>query len=297
MSLAASRALASSLALWTWAEACASASAPDQGVEDEAYEPTDEEIAAAEAQIQAMFNTVKAVVGTILAVVLGFYGWTFWTSIKCYFAKEDLKRLQAVNSAAVSTPSKAAATPRSQQDRTDSVPAINRHLRPIGPYRLRGAVVKGFGRGSSELGWPTANLEPVAFKGKIDDSEEGVYIGWAQVINSAVRSRTTGASAGAPAVEPVHKALVSVGWNPAYDNKEKTVEAYLCAEFPQDFYGAELRLLVVGYLRPQVRARAVAAFLVSVASGGLMLEQSVIGGVRQMAHRYPHNNTVGTHIT
>ena len=226
---------------------------------DEAYEPTGEEVAATEAQIRAMFNTIKAVVGTILAVVLGFYGWTFWTSLKCYFAKEDFKRLQAVNAAAAGTASNAATTPRSQpQDSTDRPPVLDRHVRPIGPYRLRGTVVKGFGRGSSELGWPTANLDPIAFQGKIDSSEEGVYIGWAQVLNSPARSRTDAAvatDAGAPVAEPVHKALVSVGWNPAYDNKEKTVEAYLCAKFPRDFYGAELRLLVVGYLRPQVRVR------------------------------------------
>jgi riboflavin kinase len=87
-------------------------------------------------------------------------------------------------------------------------------------------------------------LEPKAFKGKIEESEEGVYIAWAQVIKQ-----------GSPTAvcSPVHKALVSIGWNPAYDNKEKTVEAYICEDFADDFYGAEMRLLIVGYMRPQAK--------------------------------------------
>ena len=73
-----------------------------------------------------------------------------------------------------------------------------------------------------------------------------MYIAWAQVVKPGAKDG---------AAPPVHKALVSVGWNPAYDNEEKTVEAYVCSEFENDFYGDELRLLIVGYVRPQVRRR------------------------------------------
>jgi len=35
----------------------------------------------------------------------------------------------------------------------------------------------------------------------------------------------------------VYKTALSIGWNPQFKNKEKTVEAYLVNEFPEDFYG------------------------------------------------------------
>jgi len=46
---------------------------------------------------------------------------------------------------------------------------------------LTGKVVKGFQRGSKLLGWPTANLDPKAFQGKVDHLEEGVYFGYAKI--------------------------------------------------------------------------------------------------------------------
>ena len=41
------------------------------------------------------------------------------------------------------------------------------------------------------------------------------------------------------------------GWNPYYKNEKRTVESYLCHEFEQDFYGADMRLLVCACIRPQ----------------------------------------------
>eukprot|EP00954_Amorphochlora_amoebiformis_P011199 876679-Amorphochlora_amoeboformis.AAC.1 len=73
-----------------------------------------------------------------------------------------------------------------------------------------GKVVKGFQRGSKLLGWPTANLDPKAFENKIDHLDQGVF-----------------------------KTALSVGWNPHFKNKEKTVEAYLVNEFKEDFYGTK----------------------------------------------------------
>uniref|UniRef100_A0A7S3YUU1 riboflavin kinase n=1 Tax=Lotharella globosa TaxID=91324 RepID=A0A7S3YUU1_9EUKA len=100
---------------------------------------------------------------------------------------------------------------------------------------LRGKVVKGFQRGSKLLGWPTANLDPAAFKGKIDDLSEGVYYGFAKLESD----------------QKVYKTALSIGWNPQFQNKEKTVEAYLVNEFAEDFYGEEMRLMICGYTRPQ----------------------------------------------
>eukprot|EP00283_Hemiselmis_rufescens_P008228 CAMPEP_0173425630 /NCGR_PEP_ID=MMETSP1357-20121228/5304_1 /TAXON_ID=77926 /ORGANISM="Hemiselmis rufescens, Strain PCC563" /LENGTH=73 /DNA_ID=CAMNT_0014389119 /DNA_START=23 /DNA_END=241 /DNA_ORIENTATION=- len=46
--------------------------------------------------------------------------------------------------------------------------------------------------------------------------------------------------------------VTSVGWNPYFANKTKTVEPHLLHEFHQDFYGAEIRIVMTGYLRPEL---------------------------------------------
>jgi len=121
---------------------------------------------------------------------------------------------------------------------------VERVCRPIGPFRLTGKVVQGFQRGSKQLGWPTANLDPSAFEHSLDDNEEGVYVGWATVDDDRLDA--------AARYPVVHKAVLSIGWNPFYQNKQRTLEAYLCHDFGRDFYGGSMRLLVCAFLRPQV---------------------------------------------
>ena len=62
-----------------------------------------------------------------------------------------------------------------------STSAVTRVIEAVGPHRLVGAVVAGFKRGSKQLGWPTANLDPKVFEHRFDDSTEGVYVGWAAI--------------------------------------------------------------------------------------------------------------------
>ena len=101
-----------------------------------------------------------------------------------------------------------------------------------------------------QLGWPTANLDPAAFESTLDSEEEGVYVGWATLEDGQ-------GAALPPAARVVHKAVLSIGWNPTFHNEKRTVEAYLCHEFERDFYGASMRLIVCGYVRPQARAHTV----------------------------------------
>ena len=56
------------------------------------------------------------------------------------------------------------------------------------PHRLVGKVVEGFKRGSKELGWPTANLDPRAFETRLDKETEGVYVGWAKISGQPMQS-------------------------------------------------------------------------------------------------------------
>jgi len=51
---------------------------------------------------------------------------------------------------------------------------------PPFPLRMGGKVVSGFGRGSKELGIPTANI-PVEGVSWIETAESGVYFGWAGI--------------------------------------------------------------------------------------------------------------------
>ncbi|KAJ2954794.1 hypothetical protein O0L34_g3101 [Tuta absoluta] len=100
------------------------------------------------------------------------------------------------------------------------------------PVFLEGEVVKGFGRGSKQLGCPTANYNIEVVRSLPRELEAGVYCGWAQV------------DAG-----PVHKMVTNVGWCPFYQNKEMSVETHVLHKFDQDFYGSHLKIAIVGYLR------------------------------------------------
>ncbi|XP_068661909.1 bifunctional riboflavin kinase/FMN phosphatase isoform X2 [Aristolochia californica] len=105
---------------------------------------------------------------------------------------------------------------------------------PIEPWYIGGPVVKGFGRGSKELGIPTANLSVEAFPDLLAEQACGVYFGWAGL-----------------STRGIYKMVMSVGWNPYYNNVQKTIEPWLLHEFEEDFYGEDLRLVIVGYIRPE----------------------------------------------
>ncbi|KAF7803546.1 bifunctional riboflavin kinase/FMN phosphatase [Senna tora] len=105
---------------------------------------------------------------------------------------------------------------------------------PIDPWCIGGPVIKGFGRGSKVLGIPTANLSTEGYSDLLIEHPSGVYFGWA------------GLSA-----RGVYKMVMSIGWNPYFNNKEKTIEPWLLHDFNEDFYGEELRLVIVGYIRPE----------------------------------------------
>lgn len=46
---------------------------------------------------------------------------------------------------------------------------------------------------------------------------------------------------------------LSIGWNPVYDNPEKTIEVYIMHEFgaDNDFYGEELKVDIKSFLRAE----------------------------------------------
>jgi riboflavin kinase/FMN adenylyltransferase len=101
-------------------------------------------------------------------------------------------------------------------------------------YSVRGPVVFGAGRGH-DLGFPTANIAVAPEKMLPPD---GVY---------AITGRHDGRD---------YPGLVSIGTNPTFDGRQRTVEAWLL-DFNGAMYGEELALRDFRYLREQRRFASV----------------------------------------
>lgn len=148
-------------------------------------------------------------------------------------------------------------------------------------WRIRGIVVAGFGRGSRELGIPTANLDADSLRGTLSQAVTGIYAGWASVGSS-------------PAV---HKMCMSVGWNPVFKNKEKTAEPWILHDFGRDFHGEEIRLLVCAWLRPEAEFVSVQALVEQIHRDAdvtrAALEVEPLSGYRADPFLRPGNGTDG----
>eukprot|EP00123_Amoebidium_parasiticum_P012911 comp21653_c2_seq1/m.30440 comp21653_c2_seq1/g.30440 ORF comp21653_c2_seq1/g.30440 comp21653_c2_seq1/m.30440 type:complete len:185 (-) comp21653_c2_seq1:211-765(-) len=101
------------------------------------------------------------------------------------------------------------------------------------PLCLKGEVVRGFGRGSKDLGIPTANFPEFVVEDIPEQLNAGVYFGWAKLSG----------------YEQTFPMVMSIGWNPFYNNTKKTAETHIMHKFDQDFYGHELRVLCNGHIR------------------------------------------------
>ncbi|KAI5807333.1 hypothetical protein DFH27DRAFT_545763 [Peziza echinospora] len=155
----------------------------------------------------------------------------------------------------VPAPQGVQATPPPPATKTATVREIvpvGPHTGPIPPFPLRvsGPVVKGFGRGSKELQIPTANIpvEGLAVGG-CDTVESGVYYGWAGL--DLAPSAEAGSEAAVP-TSNVFPMVMSIGWNPFYKNEVRSVEVHIMHTFPTDFYGVQMRLVILGYIRPEL---------------------------------------------
>ena len=107
------------------------------------------------------------------------------------------------------------------------------------PHRVEGVVVHGDGRGGSELGYPTANLDVVPHGAVPAD---GVYAGW--FLLGDRRS----------------PAAISIGSNPTFSGRVRTVEAFVLDQ-GGNFYGRRVALDFVERLRGMVRYDTVEALI------------------------------------
>jgi len=111
------------------------------------------------------------------------------------------------------------------------------------PHRVEGVVVHGDHRGR-ELGYPTANLDPVEHAAVPAD---GVYAGW------LVRGEGSD-SVSLPAA-------ISIGTNPTFDGVELRVEAYVLDRTDLELYGEHVAFDFVERLRPTLKFDGVEALL------------------------------------
>ncbi|KAE8147218.1 riboflavin kinase [Aspergillus avenaceus] len=130
------------------------------------------------------------------------------------------------------------------------------------PIKLSGPVIKGFGRGSKELGIPTANIPPDGLS-EYPDLQVGVYYGVVALDPSKFTLEGHGSET------EILPAVLSIGYNPFYKNKTRSVEIHIMPSLSSpsptanggtgpvqfnklpDFYGTKLNLLLLGYIRPE----------------------------------------------
>ncbi|XP_058101401.1 bifunctional riboflavin kinase/FMN phosphatase [Magnolia sinica] len=129
---------------------------------------------------------------------------------------------------------------------------------PIEPWYIGGPVIKGFGRGSKVLGIPTANLSADSFSVILSEHASGVYFGWAAL-----------------STRGIFKMVMSIGWNPYFDNTEKTIEPWLLHDFNEDFYGEELHLAIVGYIRPEANFPSLETLIAKIHDDGKISEKAL----------------------
>ena len=131
--------------------------------------------------------------------------------------------------------------------------AMSELVKVVSPcWLLKGRVIKGFGRGSKELGIPTANIDAKCLKDVPEETADslvtGIYCGFAS------KGQETS----------VYPMVMSIGWNPFYKNKERTCEPWILHDFDEDFYGEELRLLVCAYIRPEQNFTSLEALIARI---------------------------------
>lgn len=109
---------------------------------------------------------------------------------------------------------------------------------PLHDFSISGKIVKGFNRGSKQLGCPTANIEMTQVNKDLTRKlVPGVY--------SALGKFPTKSDAS-------YMCAVSIGWNPTYEIPEMAVEAYIMHDFEgKSLYGEELALELKSFMRAE----------------------------------------------
>lgn len=120
------------------------------------------------------------------------------------------------------------------------------------PHRVEGVVVRGDGRGKG-LGYPTANVAPPMYSAIPAD---GVYAAWFTVLGH-------GPVMGTVTPGKRYQAAVSVGTNPTFSGRTRTVEAYVL-DTEADLYGQHVAVDFVSRIRGQEKFGSVDDLVVAM---------------------------------
>ncbi|KAL6945146.1 hypothetical protein ACO0QE_002592 [Hanseniaspora vineae] len=143
---------------------------------------------------------------------------------------------------------------------------------PIEPFPISTDYVQiqaGFGRGSAELGIPTANVPLKKLPQQLQEEgfSSGIYFGFAKL--KPVTGKDTqyigrpndpdakvefnyGQCLKKEEIEKPIPVVFSVGYNVFYgDLTEKVVELHFLHHFDENFYGSLVKFTVLGYIRPE----------------------------------------------
>ncbi|PNH06925.1 Riboflavin kinase, partial [Tetrabaena socialis] len=103
------------------------------------------------------------------------------------------------------------------------------------------------------------NVDPAVVAAALSEAVTGIYAGWARV----------------GARPEVHKTVLSIGWNPFFGNKEKTLEPWILAHFDKPFYGEQLSLVIVGYVRPEANFTSLEALVARIHLDGQVSREAL----------------------
>ncbi len=119
-------------------------------------------------------------------------------------------------------------------------------------HRVEGVVVRGEGRGKA-LGFPTANVAPPMYSAIPAD---GVYAAWFTVLGH-------GPVVGTVTPGQRYQAAVSVGTNPTFSGRTRTVEAFVL-DTSADLYGQHVAVDFVARLRGQEKFDSVTGLVTAI---------------------------------
>ncbi|EOM77067.1 bifunctional riboflavin kinase/FAD synthetase [Rhodococcus rhodnii] len=134
------------------------------------------------------------------------------------------------------------------------------------PHRVEGVVVHGDGRGR-DLGYPTANVAPPMHAAIPAD---GVYATWFTVLGP-------GAEIGTVVPGRRYAAAVSVGTNPTFSGRARTVEAYVL-DHEADLYGQHVAVDFVERLRGMEKFDSVDALVEEMGRDATRTRELLAGG-------------------
>ncbi|RNF02271.1 riboflavin kinase [Trypanosoma rangeli] len=110
------------------------------------------------------------------------------------------------------------------------------------PFLLSGKVVRGHGRGGTCLGTPTANLmlndDVIA---QLQPYKNLVLYGWGIVVAVPGKEAAGG--------EGPYPFVMSIGYNPHFKDVSLSAEVHFMHQFAEDFYGAIVKIVVLGTIR------------------------------------------------